>query len=173
MNRFRQRWLALFGGVTLIALSLAPAFAGRPDGTNRGLQVSAYVHSLVGDVEETADQADEETETEDDTEVTDPETAPSDHGHCVAEVAGDEEAVGPPNDNHGGAVSEAARDTCWTDEASGESAGDDSSEDDSADAEDSQDSEDSEAADDAAESDAGSEHGHGHDGDHGSDDSED
>ena len=29
------------------------------------------------------------------------------------EVARDKEAVGGPNENHGGAVSEAARETCW------------------------------------------------------------
>jgi len=103
MSRFRSRWLAVFGAVTLVALSLSTAFAGKPDGGNRGQQVSAFVHSLVG--------ADEETE--EDTEVEEDESAPSDHGKCVALVAQDEEAVGPPNDNHGGAVNEAARVTCW------------------------------------------------------------
>ena len=34
------------------------------------------------------------------------------HGACVREVAHDKDAVGGKNDNHGGAVSEAARITC-------------------------------------------------------------
>jgi len=125
MSRFRSRWLALFGGVTLITLSLSPAFAGKPEGENRGQQVSAFVHSLQGADEETEEdtEAEEDTETEEDTEVEEEEqeeeSAPSDHGQCVALVAQDKEAVGPPpNDNHGGAVNEAARDICWGDEES-------------------------------------------------------
>ncbi len=116
MSRFRSRWLALFGAVTLIALSLSTAFGAKPDGENRGQQVSAFVHSLVDSDEETLEdtEVEEDTETEEDTEVEEEEeSAPSDHGKCVALVAQDEEAVGPPNDNHGGAVSEAARVTCW------------------------------------------------------------
>jgi hypothetical protein len=124
MTKFRSPWLALFGGVTLIALSMSVAFAGKPDGTNRGLQVSAYVHSLVGADEETdtdtetTDETDTETETTDtettdDTEVDTEDSTSSDHGQCVAKVAQDEEAVGGDNENHGGAVSEAARVTCW------------------------------------------------------------
>jgi hypothetical protein len=128
MTNFRSPWLALFGGVTLIALSMSTAFAGKPDGTNRGLQVSAYVHSLVGADEET----DTDTETADETETTDTETtdtettdetevevedsSSSDHGQCVAQVAQDEEAFGGDNENHGGAVSQAARFICWGEE---------------------------------------------------------
>ena len=106
MSRFRSHWLALFGAVTLIALSLSTAFGARPEGENRGQQVSAFVHSLVG--------ADEETEEDTEVEEEEEESAPSDHGQCVALVAQDKEAVGPPpNDNHGGAVNEAARVSCW------------------------------------------------------------
>ena len=114
MSKFRSHWLALFGGVTLIALSMSTAFAGKPDGTNRGLQVSAYVHSLVGADEETnTDTEATDTETTDTTEVQTEDSTSSDHGQCVAEVATDEEAVGGDSENHGGAVSEAARVTCW------------------------------------------------------------
>ena len=124
MSRFRTHWLALFGGVTLLALSLSTAFGAKPEGDNFGSQVSAFVHSLQGEDEgtdeetETEDEteAEDETETEEDTEeVEDEESASSDHGQCVAAVAQDKEAVGPPNDNHGGAVSEAARVTCRAD----------------------------------------------------------
>ena len=117
MSKFRSHWLALFGGVALIALSMSTAFAGKPDGTNPGLQVSAFVHSLVGADEETETDTDtetaDETETNDETEVETEDSTSSDRGQCVAEVAGDEEAVGGDNENHGGAVSEAARVTCW------------------------------------------------------------
>jgi hypothetical protein len=159
MSRFRSRWLALFGAVTILSLSLSTALAGKPDGENRGQQVSAFVHSL---------------------QATDEESAPSDHGQCVALVAQDKEAVGPPNDNHGGAVSEAARVTCWEDAASDESSGEEPSEDendsevesnedgdseDSEESEDAEDSDDSDDSEDAEESDSGSDHGNdqGHD----------
>jgi len=172
MSRLRKRWLALFGGVTLLALSMSTAFAGKPDGTPRGLEVSAFVHSLVGDVEETEDteeQVEEETETEDETEVETEESAPSDHGKCVAAVAQDPEAVGPPNDNHGGAVNEAARVTCSDDASSDESAGDESSEEEG----DSEvESEDSEGADGSG-GDHGKGRGHGHGRGQGGDSSED
>lgn len=158
MSKFRSQWLALFGGATLIALSLSTAFAGKPDAeTNRGQQVSAFVHSLVGDVEETDEVVEDETEADTEVEVEDEESAPSDHGTCVALVAQDPEAVGPPNDNHGGAVSEAARVTCWDPEAADESTGDESSEDEG-DAE----VEESDDSDDADGSGAGSDHGKGH-----------
>jgi len=108
MSRFRSHWLAVFGGATLIALSASSAFAHHPDtGANPGMEVSAFVHSMVGDVEEPTEPADQPT---DQTNT----TAPSDHGACVSAVAmGDE--VGGDQNNHGGAVSEAARVTCWPD----------------------------------------------------------
>lgn len=126
MSRFRTRWLALFGAVTLLSLSLSTALAGKPDGENRGQQVSAFVHSLQDTDEETEEdtEAEEDTDTDEETEEEE-ESAPSDHGQCVALVAQDKEAVGPPNDNHGGAVSEAARVTCW--ETGDEESADDSS----------------------------------------------
>jgi TolA-binding protein len=156
MSRFRSRWLALFGGVTLIALSMSSALGAKPDAAeNRGQQVSTFVHSLQGDVEETEDteeQVDEETEdeVEEEVEVQEEDSAPSDHGKCVAAVAQDPEAVGPPNDNHGGAVSEAARVTCWDEgdsEVESDEDGDDESE---------------AEAEDADESNGGGNHGKGH-----------
>jgi hypothetical protein len=41
------------------------------------------------------------------------ESESNSHGKCVSEVAQDPDAIGGPNDNHGGAMSEAAHDTCW------------------------------------------------------------
>ena len=105
-----------------------------------GLQVSAFVHGLVfGQSDENADEdtdTDESTDedsTEDQSEDTDTENTDTEdtdtedtdetsdestdvtgqeHGQCVAAVAQGED-VGGPNENHGGAVSEAARVTCW------------------------------------------------------------
>ena len=169
MSRFRSRWLALFGGVTLLALSLSTAFAGKPDGTHPGLQVSAYVHSLVGDVEETSDETTDDTEATDDTEVVDDteteDSAPSDHGACVAVVAQGED-VGGDNENHGGAVSEAARVTCWDDAATEDTNDSEVESDEDGDSE----VEETDAADASA---GGSDHGKGHGHDHGSDSSED
>ena len=102
-TRFRTRWLALLGATALISLSMSAALGAKPEGTNRGQQVSTFVHSLQGEAEEPVEEEPVEEE----------ESAPSDHGKCVATVAQDPEAVGPPNYNHGGAVSEAARVTCW------------------------------------------------------------
>ena len=109
----------------------------------RGQTISAFVHELIfgtndegeeppveegdapdGDQEEdeTTDSdtdSDTETDTDSDTDATDESTEEGDsatadnHGQCVRVVAQDPEAVGGPNENHGGAVSEAARETCW------------------------------------------------------------
>ena len=148
-TRFRSRWLALFGAAALISLSMSAALGAKPSGDNRGQQVSTFVHSLQGETEE------EPVEEED--------SSPSDHGNCVAAVAQDKEAVGPPNDNHGGAVSEAARVTCWDDATDAEEPTNEE-ESDSEDAADSEvESEDADASDDDGEH--GNGHGHGHGGD--------
>lgn len=152
MHQLRARWLALFGGILLLTLSVSTAFGARPEGTeaNRGSSVSAFVHSLVfggtldpdddgdetdteededGDADENEDQDDTDTDEdeESDEEATEDESEADEdgvevesedanaHGKCVSAVARDKEAVGGPNENHGGAVSEAARETCRTD----------------------------------------------------------
>jgi hypothetical protein len=167
MSKFRTRWLALFGGVTLIALSMSSALGAKPT-DNRGMQVSTFVHSLQADAEEPVEEAPVVEEP-----VTQEDSAPSDHGQCVALVAQDKEAVGPPNDNHGGAVSEAARVTCWEGAAPEEQ----NTEDTTGDADESEvEADDADAAegaetDDADASDAGTTYGNGHGGDkHGSGD---
>ena len=136
-NQPRSVWLALAAGALLLTLSVSSAFgADPPDGDpNRGQQVSDFVHDLVfgdqdsGDEDSAPDEdtpEDEETEdesTEEEQEATDEESAdaPDNHGQCVRVVAMDPEAVGGPNENHGGAVSEAARETCWEDSDSEDS----------------------------------------------------
>jgi hypothetical protein len=110
MSNFRRRWVALFGATALIALSMSSAMAHDPAGNNHATDVAGFVET--GD-----EQAADETENADEPQVETEESAPSDHGKCVAAVAQDKEAVGPPNDNHGGAVSEAARVTCWPEAA--------------------------------------------------------
>ena len=167
MSNFRKRWLALFGAVTLIALSMSSALGAKPT-DNRGMQVSAFVHSLQGDTEEPAEEEPVEEEPVDEEPVEEEDSAPSDHGKCVAAVAQDPEAVGPPNDNHGGAVSEAARVTCWdgdSEETTGDAADDaDESE---VEADDANEAAEEAETDDADASSAGPTHGHGHSGGHG------
>ena len=63
-----------------------------------------------------ADEDNEQPETDAD-EDADADVADSAHGECVSEVAQDPDAVGGARENHGGAVSEAARETCWETEA--------------------------------------------------------
>jgi hypothetical protein len=125
MSNFRRRWLALFGATALIALSMSSAMAHDPAGKNHATDVAGFV-------EPSDEQAADETENTDEPQVETDESAPSDHGTCVAAVAQDKEAVGPPNDNHGGAVSEAARVTCWPEAAPEEQNTEDSASDEDA-----------------------------------------
>lgn len=135
MHRFREHWLALFGGILLLTLSVSSVFGAPPTDAegNRGQSISTFVHTLVfgdqgandpteGDEEQAGEESPEDELNPDEDEVegdeaseADPEAAAS-HGACVSAIAKDKEAVGGPNDNHGGAVSEAARVTCWDDE---------------------------------------------------------
>ena len=149
MSKLRTRWLALFGGVTLIALSMSSALGAKPT-DNRGQQVSAFVHSLQADAE---------------APVVEEDAAASDHGKCVAAVAHDKEAVGPPNDNHGGAVSEAARVTCWPDAAPAEQNTEDAADDadeSEVEADDSEEAAEEAETDDADASDAGTTNSNSH-----------
>ena len=149
MHHFRERWLAVFGGILLLSLSVSTVFGARPEGADatRGQSVSAFAHSLVfggttDDESENQTEDETETDTDDDVDTTDDtadesqdedasddqseteteeDTADaSNHGACVSEVARDKEAIGGVNMNHGGAVSEAARVTCAADESSDE-----------------------------------------------------
>ena len=169
MSNFRRRWLALFGATALIALSMSSAMAHDPAGKNHATDVAGFV--------ETGDQeAADETENADETQVDTEESAPSDHGKCVALVAQNKEAVGPPNDNHGGAVSEAARVTCWPDAAPAEQTTEDTADDadeSEVEADDADEAAEETETDDADASDAGTTHSNGHGGNkdkHSSDD---
>ena len=164
MSNFRKHWVAVFGATALIALSLSGAMAHDP-GKN-ATDVSGFVAS--GD-----EQAADETQNSEEPQPETQDSAPSDHGTCVAAVAHDKEAVGGPNDNHGGAVSEAARVTCHVDAAPADQTTEDSSSDEDAsevEADDAAETDEADASDaeapDAAESDSG----HGDKGDKGSDD---
>jgi hypothetical protein len=151
MNPFRKNVLVLFGAALLIAMSVGSALGAKPTGDtagSRGQTISDFVHSVItGDQEVTVDEtptdeapadeapdessADEGPADEDatDEDATDTEgTAPTDqatdanaHGKCVSEIAQTHELTGDPNDNHGGAVSLAARETCRDEEATSES----------------------------------------------------
>jgi hypothetical protein len=102
MNKIRLPWLALFAGVLLLVLSLSTALAGKPSGTNHGQEVSSQARNQAGT--EKSDNAND--------------SSTSNHGACVRAVA-QSDAVGGKNHNHGGAVSEAARNTCANDHAAG------------------------------------------------------
>jgi hypothetical protein len=131
MNPFRKNVLVLFGAALLIAMSVGSALGAKPTSSDaagpRGQAVSDFVHSLVsGDQEVTVDEtptdeapADEDTTTEEDSAPADEDTANAStggnaHGECVAAVAQSTD-TGGDSDNHGGAVSLAARETCWED----------------------------------------------------------
>lgn len=132
MHLLRRRWIAVLSGVLLLTLSVSSAFgAGPTDAADdpRGQTIAAFVHSLIFGTEDPPDEelAEEEEDGDEDEapdgNLDDDGTTHADrvdgaaHGVCVAEVARDADAVGGPNDNHGGAVSEAARETCWEDPA--------------------------------------------------------
>jgi hypothetical protein len=67
MRRFRTQWLALFGALAILSLSLSSAFGARPpvasddETTNVGRQVSSFVHSLVSGEEDEEDGDQDET----------------------------------------------------------------------------------------------------------------
>ena len=135
MNPFRKNVLVLFGAALLVALSVSSALGAKPTGSDagpRGQTISAFVHALIaGDQEVTVDEnptdeapADEETSSDEDTSTEEESTPPDEdtsdassdanaHGKCVSEIAQNPDEVGGDNDNHGGAVSLAARETCW------------------------------------------------------------
>lgn len=130
MQRLRGSWLALIGASLLVLFSISVAVGADPESdTNRGQSISGFVHSLIfgepatdeeaaapDESEEVAQEeapAEEEATTDEATEANQAgEVTGAEHGACVAQVA-QSDAVGGPNENHGGAVSEAARETCW------------------------------------------------------------
>ena len=71
MRRFRTQWLALFGALVILSLSLSTAFGARPvraDGESLtfGQQVSAFVHSLhAGDEDASQDEDQDDSQDED------------------------------------------------------------------------------------------------------------
>lgn len=125
MTTLRTKWLAGIGAGLLLTLSVSSAFAAHPETAgveNHGQQVSAFVHSLLLGSDEDPqeeptqdEQQDEQQDLQSEEEVTDEqptEDAPNSHGKCVSEMARGTD-VGGPNENHGGAVSQAARVDCW------------------------------------------------------------
>lgn len=126
MRRFRTHWLAVLGAMLLLSLSVSSAFGHHPaQSDNRGSAVSTFVHELVFGTDEDPEEEqgeDGEDEEEGEEEEQSELVGGSSHGLCVREVAWSL-GTGGLNENHGGAVSEAARLTCWDGE------GDESTED--------------------------------------------
>jgi hypothetical protein len=125
MQRLHGSWLALLGASLLVLFSVSVAMGSDPAASDsRGQSISGFVHSLIfGDQarDEEVTPADESDEDEAEDEATEDEeqngdVSGADHGACVSEIAQSDE-VGGENDNHGGAVSEAARETCWEEES--------------------------------------------------------
>jgi hypothetical protein len=113
MHHFRTRWLVAVGSAAMLLASTSGAFAGQSHTwQSTGLSVSPFVHHAVGDIEEQTDPVDETTEEPADAPDATDATDSSAHGACVSAVA-KSDAVGGAHNNHGGAVSEAARVTCW------------------------------------------------------------
>lgn len=116
MRRFRTQWLALFGALVILSLSLSSVFGARPtvdanDTSNLGQQVRTFVHSILFAEQEGEGEEDEDTdETNEESDEEESEEAKN-HGQCVSEVARSL-AMGE-NGTHGWAVSLAARITCW------------------------------------------------------------
>jgi hypothetical protein len=132
MSRFRTHWLALLGGVALLSLSISSVLGNSPASgdPNRGQQVSTFVHQLLAGDEQSDEQSDEDADQDEDTNEDSDEQSgedgagqPDNHGACVSKVAMNPDEVGPPNDNHGGAVQQAARVDCW-EELSGDEGAD-------------------------------------------------
>jgi len=131
MSHFRTRWLALVGAMLLVALSASSAFGAHPShAENRGNAVSSFVHELLFGTDEEPEQEEEgdeegeegeeeNLEEEEQSEEGEEDSEFANHGQCVREVAMSLE-VGGLNENHGGAVSEAARFTCWEPAEDGE-----------------------------------------------------
>ena len=92
MRRFRTQWLALFGALVILSLSLGSAFGARPikaDGESLtfGQQVSAFVHSLQSADQDADEDQDEDPVEECDTDGDSPtdEMPDEDSGETPAE----------------------------------------------------------------------------------------
>ncbi len=100
MRRFRTQWLALFGALVILSLSLGSAFGARPikaDGESLtfGQQVSAFVHSLQSADQDGDEDQDEDPVEECDTDGDSPtdETPDEDSGETPADAPGDEDGT--------------------------------------------------------------------------------
>ena len=83
MHTFRRSWLALFGGILLLALSVSAAFGAKPSGTegNRGQTVATFVHDVVfgdqadADDDESAEDSDSDEDADEDADSEDADEA--------------------------------------------------------------------------------------------------
>ena len=68
MRTFRRSWLALFGGILLLALSVSAAFGAKPSGaeSNRGQTVAAFVHDVVFGDQTDADEGESDEDSDED-----------------------------------------------------------------------------------------------------------
>jgi hypothetical protein len=106
--------------MVLLVLSVAAVLGApgspfdKPDSMGVGREVSAYVHELLQEKHDTPETDPLPDPSPSPLPEDDPVTeVAGTRGACVAAVA-HSDAVGGPNNNHGGAVSDAARTTCRT-----------------------------------------------------------
>jgi hypothetical protein len=125
MRRFRTQWLALFGAMVVLSLSVSSAFAARPtvqdESSNFGLQVSSFVHALLSgtnDEDATGDENEDQDEDTDGSEDCQP-----------AEETGDE-----TTDETGDETTDEDSSTDDCDQSSDEDSGDEDSDSENADA---------------------------------------
>ena len=65
MERFRNTWLAIVGGAILVTLSVSAAFGAAPSGASdstRGQTIAGFVHGLIFDAGQDADEEAVESE---------------------------------------------------------------------------------------------------------------
>ena len=126
MQRLRRHWLALFGAILLLTLTVSSAFGAPPEG-NRGQTIAAFVHQLIdgddgADEDQDEDEADEEDADEEDADEDTDEADDEDVEESEDEdtdVDADAAARQVPEEfaNHGECVSDAAHDNEGFDES--------------------------------------------------------
>jgi hypothetical protein len=145
MRRFRTQWLALFGAMVVLSLSVSSAFAARPtvqdESSNFGLQVSSFVHALLSgtnDEDATGDENEDQDEDTDGSEDCQPAEETGDEttdetGDETTDETGDETTDETSGDESGDEIGdEDSTDDC--DQSSDEDSGDEDSDSENADA---------------------------------------
>ncbi len=130
MRRFRTQWLALFGAMVVLSLSVSSAFAARPtvqdESSNFGLQVSSFVHALLSGTNDEDGTADENEDQDEDTDGSEDCQPAEETGDETTDETGDETTDETSGDESGDEIGdEDSTDDC--DQSSDEDSGDEDS----------------------------------------------